>query len=201
MSRAHRVSTARILVVCLLSLLWNDTVAANGDAIRATPAEASASVPAVASEAPTPASPHLVAAIDFGEPAIQNTDASSAPAPEKRTLRIAFDTPASSEAVRTRAPLAHRSFEMTPLAFSLHGGQIYAGPPYPMYHHPRDGAIAAIMIGAVAAITGTAVLVYANRPECSFTPYAGGCGYGTKVVGTAVLSGGIVSLFVGALMW
>jgi hypothetical protein len=57
------------------------------------------------------------------------------------------------------------------------------------------------MIGAAAAIAGTAVLVYANRPECATDTVAGGCGYGTKVVGTAVLSGGIVGLFVGALTW
>jgi hypothetical protein len=65
----------------------------------------------------------------------------------------------------------------------------------------NDGARAAIILGAVAAIAGTAVLVYANRPECSTNPAAGGCGYGTKVVGTAVLAGGVVSLAVGALTW
>ena len=65
----------------------------------------------------------------------------------------------------------------------------------------RDGSIAAIMIGAAAAITGTAVLVYANRPERATNQFAGGCGYGTKVIGTSVLAGGIVGLFVGALTW
>ena len=57
------------------------------------------------------------------------------------------------------------------------------------------------MIGAAAAIAGTAVLVYANRPECSTNQMASGCGYGTKVVGTAVLSAGLVGLVVGALTW
>jgi hypothetical protein len=80
------------------------------------------------------------------------------------------------------------------------GGQIYQGAPYP-YRRRHDGSIAAIMIGAAAAITGAAVLVYANRPECTTNTVAGGCGYGTKVVGTAVLSAGIVGLFVGALTW
>ena len=65
----------------------------------------------------------------------------------------------------------------------------------------RDGSIAAIMIGAVATITGAAILVYANRPDCNTNQFAGGCGYGTKVIGGAVLSGGIVGLFVGALTW
>jgi hypothetical protein len=65
----------------------------------------------------------------------------------------------------------------------------------------RNGSIAALMIGAVAAITGAAILVYGNRPECATNQFAGGCGYGTKVVGGAVLTGGVVGLFVGALTW
>jgi hypothetical protein len=65
----------------------------------------------------------------------------------------------------------------------------------------NDGARAAIILGAVATIAGTAVLVYANRPDCNTNPTAGGCGYGTKVVGGAVLSAGVVSLLVGALTW
>jgi hypothetical protein len=58
-----------------------------------------------------------------------------------------------------------------------------------------------MFVGAAAAIAGTAVLVYANRPECSTLPTASGCGYGTKVVGGAVLSAGVVGLLVGALTW
>jgi hypothetical protein len=65
----------------------------------------------------------------------------------------------------------------------------------------NNGAVAAMVVGAAAAIAGTAVLVYANRPECSTIPTASGCGYGTKVVGGAVLSAGIVGALVGALTW
>ena len=65
----------------------------------------------------------------------------------------------------------------------------------------NGGAAAAIVIGAAASIAGGAVLVYANRPECSANHAATGCGYGSKVTGTAVLSAGIVSLIVGALSW
>jgi hypothetical protein len=66
----------------------------------------------------------------------------------------------------------------------------------------RNGtAQAEIVLGAAASIAGTAVLVYANRPECSANRMAGGCGYGTKVTGAAVLSAGIVALIVGALSW
>jgi hypothetical protein len=66
----------------------------------------------------------------------------------------------------------------------------------------RNGAAtAAIVLGSAAAIGGGAVLVYANRPECSVNHAATGCGYGAKVTGTAVLSAGIVALIVGALSW
>lgn len=67
--------------------------------------------------------------------------------------------------------------------------------------HRNQTALTAIMLGAVGAIAGTAVLVYANRPECNVNPNLGGCGYGTKVVGASVLSGGLVGLMVGAVMW
>jgi len=65
----------------------------------------------------------------------------------------------------------------------------------------NDVARASILLGAVATITGTAVLVYANRPECSVNARETGCGYGTKVAGGAVLSAGLVGLLVGALTW
>lgn len=65
----------------------------------------------------------------------------------------------------------------------------------------NDGARAAIFLGAVGVIAGTAVLVYTNRPECSVSARANGCGYGTKVAGGAVLSAGLVGLLIGALTW
>jgi hypothetical protein len=64
----------------------------------------------------------------------------------------------------------------------------------------HGAAVAAIAAGAVASIAGAAVLVYANRPECRTHETASGCGYGTKVVGGAVISGGIVALVAGAVM-
>jgi hypothetical protein len=59
----------------------------------------------------------------------------------------------------------------------------------------------AIIIGGVASIAGAAMLVYANRPECKANQFANGCGYGSKVVGGAVLSGGLVSITLGAITW
>jgi len=73
--------------------------------------------------------------------------------------------------------------------------------PYGYGHHRNQAALTAIMLGAVGAIAGTAVLVYANRPECGVNPNFSGCGYGTKVVGTSVLAGGVVGIMAGAIMW
>ena len=65
----------------------------------------------------------------------------------------------------------------------------------------NGGAQAAVVLGALASITGGAVLVYANRPECRTNQRAGGCGYGTKVVGGAVLTAGAVGFLAGVLTW
>ena len=91
-----------------------------------------------------------------------------------------------------------RTFTFVPAESSALAGQVYRGRPYRM---GRGGSIAALMIGTAAAITGAAILVYANRPDCDRDPFAGGCGYGTKVVGTSVLVGGVVGIFIGALTW
>ena len=103
-----------------------------------------------------------------------------------------------SPSLEENASRTHRTFTFTPTPSSAFAGQIYQGRPYRMSH---DGSIAALMIGAITAIAGTAVLVYANRPECTTNQFAGGCGYGTKVVGGAVLSAGVVGVVVGALTW
>jgi hypothetical protein len=65
----------------------------------------------------------------------------------------------------------------------------------------HDGARAAIILGSVAAVAGAAVLVYANRPDCSADHSASGCGYGSKVLGGALLAGGGVTMTIGALTW
>ena len=65
----------------------------------------------------------------------------------------------------------------------------------------HGGARTAIILGSAAAIAGAAVLVYANRPDCSANHSASGCGYGTKVTGGALIAGGVVSIAVGALTW
>src|SRR5258708_864934 len=65
----------------------------------------------------------------------------------------------------------------------------------------NNGPATAIFLGAVGTIAGAAVLVYANRPECNANPTVGGCGYGTKVIGGAVLSAGLGRLPGGARTW
>jgi hypothetical protein len=174
MARTHRLSMTAVVIVCLLT----STVAASEPADSSSAAAPAIGVgDSIADVAATPDSTHAtLGRFSFDAGALH------------------FETPAS--------PATGFVEKTAPFRFSA--GQIVQGPPYPYpspYHVRHNGAIAAIMIGAAAAITGTAVLVYANRPECTFAPYAGGCGYGTKVVGGAVLAGGIVGLFVGAVTW
>jgi hypothetical protein len=93
---------------------------------------------------------------------------------------------------------AHGTFNLVPTESGAFAGQIRQGRPYRL---ERNRSIAALTIGAIATITGAAILIYANRPECDTNQFAGGCGYGTKVVGGAVLTGGAVGLVIGALTW
>jgi hypothetical protein len=168
MIRARRVSMTAVVILCLLSTHWNDSL--------------------FASEA------------GFSGESAETTSISTPPDSEKEPARVGFDALTVGDLLGTTPAPSKLAFKDAPARFGLFAGQIYQGRPY-RYRHRRDGSIAAIMVGAAAAITGGAVLAYANRPECTNNAFAGGCGYGTKVVGTAVLSGGIVGLFVGALTW
>jgi hypothetical protein len=121
------------------------------------------------------------------------TDVSSTALPSRERFRFTLDP--GFLAANPSLGLTSQSASAESSAFA---GQIRQGRPYRM---GRNGSIAALMIGAVATITGAAILVYANRPECDTNQFAGGCGYGTKVIGGSVVAGGVVSLFVGALTW
>jgi hypothetical protein len=93
------------------------------------------------------------------------------------------------------------------MAVPLSASQPYASPVFAQRGWYRGGrrhngaAQAEMILGAAAAITGAAILTYANRPGCSTNALAEGCGYGTKVVGTAVTAGGIVTFLTGAISW
>lgn len=68
-------------------------------------------------------------------------------------------------------------------------------------HGRRSAAITAIVLGSAAAITGGALLAYANRPDCGTSAMADGCSYGSKVIGGSVLAGGLVGVTLGVVMW
>jgi len=186
MARVHRVLMTGAVIVCLMSARWNGRLFASEE-----------KRPASETQASTSAEPSPAISIDE-HPAAGTTDLSSA---LPRMERSRFTLDARDFTASPLGPVAlgaHRTFNFVPAQSSAFAGQIYQGRPYRLR---RDGSIAALMIGSVVAITGAAILVYANRPECDMHQFAGGCGYGTKVVGGAVLSGGIVSLVVGALTW
>ena len=65
----------------------------------------------------------------------------------------------------------------------------------------NDGPRTAVVVGALAAITGAALLVYANRPECRANASANACGYGTRVIGGAVLTAGAIGIVAGTVSW
>jgi hypothetical protein len=169
MAKTRRNPAIVVLMVCLASSPWTDTLFAKGDDGATPPA-----IVSVSSTAPQEAqllSPGHVGSFVFGE---QTLRAMSLPLPSLITTNSAVDT---SESFAQRR-----------------GGYRSRGR--------RNGAAQAEMvIGAVAAIAGAAVLTYANRPECSANNRADGCGYGTKVVGTAVTTAGVVTFLTGALSW
>jgi hypothetical protein len=198
MARTH-LSTTGAVILCLVSTQGTGTLFASEDkcSLRETPS--SQSLTYSTSETQMSTSGGLAPAISRDEhPA--GTDVSSTPLPQMEGSRFTLNAGffAANSSPGPIAQGAHRTFNLVPTQSSNFAGQVYRGRPYRM---GRDGSIAAIMIGAVATITGAALLVYANRPDCDTNHFAAGCGYGTKVIGGAVLSGGVVGLFVGALTW
>ena len=181
MESPHRLSTTGALVVCLIWSQLTGTVFASADGSR--DALASSSNAAAASNDPRPPS------------------APDAAAPAAQPFRLASSVVLASRSLTGTAPRAWQpavDFRIVDASALAEGGQYGRRG----FGRRRNGAAAALIaLGAVASITGGAVLVYANRPECSTNQFAGGCGYGTKVVGGAVLSAGIVGMVAGALAW
>jgi len=199
MIRTHRPWTTAVLIVCLVSTASSEILFASDDASS--------------SRAGFPSLP--VDRITTAKEDVSTITATAALGGEQ--------LPGTTEFVRTvmgRSPLTLNHDELTG---RLAGGTAPMGSWNNTFTFGQDesslfaqrggrgrgfrgssrnnGAIAAFFIGAAAAIAGTAVLVYANRPECGATPGASGCGYGTKVIGGSVLSAGAVGLMVGALTW
>jgi hypothetical protein len=178
MARTHHLSMTGAVIICLVSTQGNGTLFASEDEGSLREAPSSQSLTSSASETQMSTSGGLV--------------------PERAPFTPSAGGFTANPSLGLVAPGAHRTFGLAPTESSALARQIYPGRPYRIR---RDGSIAALMIGAVATIAGASVLVYAHRPECESNHFAGGCGYGTKVVGGAVLTGGIVGLFVGALTW
>jgi len=65
----------------------------------------------------------------------------------------------------------------------------------------NSAATMALVLGAIGTIAGSAILIYANRPDCSVSAQNSGCGYGSKVAGGAVLTAGLAGLLIGAITW
>ncbi|HUK34730.1 MAG TPA: hypothetical protein VLV86_12495 [Vicinamibacterales bacterium] len=184
MAKAHRLSMIGVVLVCFATAQGNVTLFASDEAHASTDAAAS---PLLTDN--TTSQSRLSASGDA-------TDLASSFAPQIERLHFPVgDDVLSVKPLLGAAPF---TFHLDPSPSPALGAQIYQGRPYKIN---RNGSIAALMIGAAATITGAAILVYANRPDCSINEFEGGCGYGTKVIGGSVLAGGIVGLFLGALTW
>jgi hypothetical protein len=199
MARTHPLSTTGALIVCLVGTQWSGTLFASEKEPSSSAASSSQSVVNGTSEAHGQTSAIRALAVSADEQPASATELIGSTVDHSR---FTF----SNELFAANAPVGAASAQLwrsTPgfvpvesSSFAQWGGYRGRG------RGGRNGAAqAAVVLGAVASIAGAAVLVYANRPECSANQMATGCGYGTKVVGGAVLSAGIVGLLVGALTW
>jgi hypothetical protein len=197
MVTTHRLSTTGALIVCLVATQWTGMLFAS----EQQHSSGSAPLPASVVSAPFEA---------LAEPPDSTVVSASEPIPTATALR-----PSTVEATRlvlsgeplvTSPPLgiaSSRVWGRTPLFAPFESDSLAQPGGYRgRGRGSRNGAAQAeIVLGAIASIAGGAILVYANRPECSANSAASGCGYGTKVAGTAVLSAGLVALLVGAITW
>jgi hypothetical protein len=141
---------------------------------------------ALASEETTPTSPEIALAAQSSA----QTPYVSAPSSSIPPSRLMLSDVAIASAVA-------RIDSQEPLSFAQWGRSRGRGGRW----GDNRASQAAIILGGIASITGAALLIYANRPDCSVDRSAQGCGYGTKVVGGAVLTGGLVGLVAGAVTW
>jgi len=184
MIRTHRSSTTAVLIVCLLGTASSEVLFAS-DGTSSSPAGQ-----------PSPSADSRAAATEDVSTISATAPSSAEPLPGTIEFVRSFREPSPlilADVARTNRSLAVAPDESGVFAQRGYRGRGYSGR--------NNGAAAAMFVGAAAAIVGTALLVYANRPECNIAPTAGGCGYGAKVVGGAVLSGGIAGLAIGALTW
>jgi hypothetical protein len=179
MTKTRRVSTTCALIVCLLGAQMSGTL--------------------FAEETPTEAAPASSSVVSASPPLSAETSAFSAPfspfasGPSHFVLSNQELAALAAPPQLWRGSLNAIPVEATSLAQRGYRGRRSGGR--------NGGAAAAIIVGAAATIAGSAVLVYANRPECRTNRISSGCGYGTKVIGGSVLAGGLVGVVVGAATW
>ena len=155
------------LIVCLVGTQWNGTLFASDEQASSSEAPSSQTLTKSTSEARMFTSRGRAPAISIDEDRTAATDVSSVSPTFIERSRFPF-----KDEVRTaNSPMGsightHGTFDFRPTQSSAFAGQVYRGQPRPI-RRGRDGSIAAIVIGAVASITGAAILVYANRPECN----------------------------------
>jgi hypothetical protein len=198
--RTERLSLTCALIVCFVGTQLSGTLFASEEARSANDSSPSEAVAADALEPRAPTSARVAASTVIGHELAATSWSFESPSGEASRVTGNIADLAASGAIDLAQQDPHRTFDLPPVQSRAVSGQIYQGAPIPMRRR-HDGSIAALMVGALASITGAAILVYANRPECSTNQLASGCGYGTKVVGGAVLSGGVVGLFIAALTW
>jgi hypothetical protein len=199
-AKSHRWSTTVALIVCLVGTPCSGILFASEQ--EEPSSGATSSSPSVIDTAA------LGAAADMPVAAVIATEATATAVSEPPSAAVErLRAMLNDEGLTPNAPLGgsggqawHSRFNFRPTelnTFAQRGG--YWGRGRGRGRH--DGAAAAMVLGTVATIAGGAILIYANRPECSANEMASGCGYGAKVVGGAVLTAGVVGLVIGAVTW
>ena len=192
MVRTHRFSTTGV-IVCLVCVQWSGTLAAQSG----HPNEGDRSS-LESSQSTVTSAKDATSLVSFSLPRATVSNPSPGSLSITELSRLGFtDSRLTPVGPAAAAPIWRDAFKFEPAESTS-----MAQRRWVRGRGGRHGAAqAAVVLGAVAAIAGTAVLVYANRPECSTNQLASGCGYGTKVVGGAVLTAGAVGIVVGALTW
>ena len=197
MVNAHRLPTTGALIVCLVGAQWNGTLFAKEE--PSPTALPSSELVINGSEPLDAASAGPATATSVSRRPDSTTDVSS----DALTERLRFTL--NDKVLTENAPAGPAGGQVwrSPFEFAaVESGSFAQRDRYRGRRGDRNRAAQAeVIVGAIGSITGAAILVYANRPECRANQSAGGCGYGTKVVGGAVLSAGAVGLVVGAVTW
>src|SRR6267154_2052152 len=148
MARTHRLSTTAALIVCLAGAPMSNSLFASDEELSSSEASSSQPISGLFS---SPAS-------TAGRSPFTFTDA-----------RLTEIEPAGPDNVRAW----RGTFDFTPIESSAYAQR--RGDRGRGGRGGRSAAIAAIALGAAASIAGTAILVYANRPECGANQTASGC--------------------------